>query len=253
METIKINGKTFTGVPSVKLPTETDRAEFIALSNLIKEDAFRYDAELIQSYNGYYHVVADEGITIPAYSTTAHTIVAAENLEPKITLDYTNYDYYIVEKLKSIPEYSVTTLAKGRQEYSIAVYLYEVVTIPANTIHALIDRNEKITSRNVGISGKSYIRDIYYSSASAIAAYAATSYGIQQVGAVPTISSGVMTVKRPSVYLRGHATYLSSTFYNALTDMRAVYDIDVYRAPKANMNIDGWGADHIVNKLFESM
>ena len=50
-----------------------------------------------------------------------------------------------------------------------------------------------------------------------------------------------MTVKSPALSTRGHTTYFTSTYMNAVTDVRYQYVIDVYRAPKNNFDLDGWG------------
>jgi hypothetical protein len=87
-------------------------------------------------------LVADDGIELPAYSTSAKTLLAAANLTPTISIDLDEYDYFISTKILTIPEYNVTTLAKGRQEYSLSVYNYELIHIPINTFNALIDPAE---------------------------------------------------------------------------------------------------------------
>lgn len=72
-----------------------------------------------------------------------------------------------------------------------------------------------------------------------------------QAVVAPSITSGVLTINSPSVGVRGHTTYFTSTYFNALSDIRVQYVIEVYRAPKANLNLDGWGHStqiaHVMN------
>ena len=228
----------------------------VGVSHIIKQQAptelvpiaLRPDAEIIQKYETDDYVNADLGVEIPEYSTSAKTLVAAANLKPTITVDTDNYSYLIAERFLTIPEYSVETLAKGREEYQFSSYIYEIGDIEPNSMHSLIG-NKTITARNISYPVKSLIRSIYWSSSSAIAVYTATSYGVAQVVAAPAISSNTLTVKAPSISLRGHATYFTSTFYNALTDIRRQYVIEVYRAPKNNLNVDGWDCSQQLNHI----
>ena len=228
----------------------------VGVSHIVKQQAstelvpiaVRPDAEVIQRYEADDYVNADLGVEIPEYSTSAKTLVAAANLKPTITVDTDNYSYLIAERFLTIPEYSVETLAKGREEYQFSSYIYEIGDIEPNSMHSLIG-NKTITARNISYPVKSLIRSIYWSSSSAIAVYTATSYGVAQVVAAPAISSNTLTVKAPSISLRGHATYFTSTFYNALTDIRRQYVIEVYRAPKNNLNVDGWDCSQQLNHI----
>ena len=210
--------------------------------------AIRPDAELIATYSYDKMLVADEGIEIPEYSTTATTLKASVNLTPTQTLDYDDYDYYVAERFLTIPTYSISTVGKGREEYQLSSYIYEIANIPGSSFKALIN-GKLLTSRTVAACPCSLIRMLYWSSASAISLYTATTYGLSQVTSAPTISSGVMTLKSPAVNIRGNSTYLASTYYNAIEDVRLQYVIDVYRAPKRNLNVNGWGvadqAQHI--------
>lgn len=201
--------------------------------------AIRPDAEIVQSFSSDQMLVADMGVEIPAYSTTANTLVASQDMSP-ITVDLDDYHYYIAERFLVIPEYSVTTKAKGRVEYSFSSHLYELMEIPANTFYALVD-GKKLASRNTLLAPCGADRELYWSSSTAIAFYPSNTYGISEIVAPPTLSGSSLTIKTPSVRIRGSTTYLTSTFYNALTDVRVQYVIDVYRAPKNNLNKDGWG------------
>lgn len=201
----------------------------------------RPDVELVQSYSYDKMLVADEEITIPAYTTTSTTVKAAAALSPTITLTYADYYYYVAERFLTIPVYNVTSKAKGREEYHFSSYLYEVVDVAGSSFKALVD-GKLYTSRTVAASAQSLIRQLYWSSGTAVSMYTATTYGVTQVVSAPSISSGVMTLNAPSVAMRGSSTYFSSTYWGAMTDVRLQYVIEVYRSPKTSTyNLAGWG------------
>lgn len=214
--------------------------------------AIRPDAELIQSYSFDQYAVADLGLTIPAYVTTAQSLRASTNLSPTITANLNDYRYIVAERFLTIPEYSVTTKGKGRQEYTWCNYIYEITRVNANEFATIIDPTKKITSAQTFWASNALYRLLYWSSSSAIALYATNAYGAYQTPTTPSLSSGgVLTVKSPVLGVRGSTTYFTSTYMNALTDIRYQYVIDVYRAPLNNLNVDGWEQDqnlqHIVD------
>lgn len=209
----------------------------------MKPIVMRSDAELVKTYTYDKYIHEDEEITIPAYTTTAKVLKASASLTPTYAMDMANYNYYIVERMLTIPEYSITSLAKGRVEYVFSATGYEVSALEANTIHALIEPTRKVTSRSAAILNTgNYARIVYYSSGTAIAAYASAAYGTYQTATAPAISSTTLTLKSPALGIRGHTTYFTSTYMNALTDIRYQYRIEVWRAPKDNLSFDGWAA-----------
>ena len=250
LQTAKADLKTAIEAKGVTVPSATKLGGYANLVESIPSGSavltpypIRPDAELIQTYSYDKLINADEEVTIPAYTTTATSLKATEDLSPTITLDYTNYNYYLAVRTLSIPEYSVTSKAAGRMEYHLTSYMYEIAEIPANSFITLVDNTKMITSRTVAASAYSMARALYWSSGTAIKT-ASTSYGVYQTPQAPGISSGVMTVKSPILYVRGSTTYFTKTYMNALTDIRYQYVINVYRAPKNNLNIDGWGLEH---------
>ena len=212
----------------------------------------RPDAELVKSFSYDKHIVADESITIPAYTTDQTILKATSALSETYTISYTDYNWYILLRTLTIPEYSVTTKGKGRQEYQFGCAMYEITEMEANTIAAIIDPSVKVTSRSVSLYSTTAVgRHIYWSSGTVLAAYASGSYGANQGIVAPTLSSGVITFNTPDLRVRGSTSYLTNTYMNALTDIRYQWVIQVYRAPKANLNLDGWGqgtqAKHIID------
>jgi hypothetical protein len=218
----------------------------------LKMGVVRPDAELLQTWSADYLLHADKNITIPSYSTTATTLLTGGTaLTPTVTLSNANYRYYLLQRFLTIPQYSITTLAKGRQEYTAMSMCYEIVAYPANTFSALINTT-KYASRNTAMipAGNAFVRNIYWSSASALSVYTANTYGCAQtIQTAPAISSGTaasptLTVYTPNATIRGSTTYLVNTFYNAITDIRCQYVIELYRVPASTAStygIDGWG------------
>ena len=201
----------------------------------------RGDAEKVYTLTYDKYIVADEGVEFPAYTTSAKTLKASETVSPTVSYDSTHYNYLIAERALSIPEYSVTSKAKGRVEYSFASAFYELVDYPANTISGILD-NKKLTSRSYSIFAEgNNVGIVYWSSTSAIARYASSAYGVAQTITAPSVGASTITIKTPALIARGHTTYFTSTYMNAVTDVRYQYIIEVYRVPKSNMDFDGWG------------
>lgn len=226
---------------------------YVGSTNLVHY-AIRPDAVLANSYTYDKYMNADESITMPSYSTSAQTIKASASLGT-ITLDRDNYYYYIVERMLTIPTYSVTSVAKGRCEFHMGAHVFEIIDIPANTLHSLINPSLLYTSRlNTVTTVLATYRELYYSSGTALATYSTQAYGVCQAAVAPAISSGVVTINSPTVTCRGHSTYYSSTYANALTDVRAQYVIEVYKAPKnSSLGYDGWSNDQLMKQIITAV
>lgn len=72
--------------------------------------------------------------------------------------------------------------------------------------------------------------------------YTATTYTASQVASTPTVSSGKLTVIAPSLQMRGSTTYFTSSAWGKITDIRRQYVIEVWRVPKEDLNVEGWGS-----------
>ena len=216
----------------------------------------RPDAEKVYTLSYDKYIVADEGVTYPAYTTTSTTLKASQTISPTVARDPANYNYYVAERALSIPEYSVATKAKGRVEYSFASAFYEIVDYPANTISALLN-NTKVTALSYSIffAGNN-VGLVYWSSETALARYASAAYGVAQTITAPTCTASAITIKTPALITRGHTTYFTNTYMNAVTDVRYQYIIEVYRAPKEHLSFDGWGlynmSEHVMDCVHSS-
>ena len=255
MSDIIIAGNTYTGVPSIEVPkvgggvaTFTEGGGTVNL----KPYVIRPDAELIKTVTYDKWAVADLELTLPSYSTTAQTLIASADLSPTIsTPSFTEYMYYVVARFLAIPTYSVTTKAKGRVEYYYSSYLYELARQPLNTIHALVDPTKYITSSIIAFSSQAHSRLVYYSGSSTITTYSSNSTGLYMTPTAPTYGSNAITLKTPVCGFKGSSTYFSSTYFNALTDVRYQYVFEVYKAPVGNLNIDAWGTTQNVNHIID--
>lgn len=209
--------------------------------------ALRSDAELVEKWMMDSYAVADLGLTIPSYSTSNVTLKASATLDTH-TGDPLNYRYYITQRVLTIPEYSITTLAKGRQEYTLAFAAHEWLYNPSGQQHAIIN-----PSKGYGVYsqmiGTTIVREVYWSSATAIGVYTNGSYCVNQGIAAPTVSSNkTITIKSPSLTIRGHATYLTQPFFDAIEDVRCQYVIELWRVPLTG--IDGWSHGTQMDSIF---
>lgn len=110
------------------------------------------------------------------------------------------------------------------------------------------------TSAAVAVySAGNFVREVYYSSTTAITFYGSAGYGYNQTVTAPSVSGSTLTIKSPAFIVRGNTNYFVNTYMNAVTDVRYQYVIELWRAPKANLNIDGWGLDQQWMKMCEDV
>ena len=220
----------------------SEMADAINEIPILKRSVLRPDAELVASYSYDKYLLEDEGITPKAYTTASIILIGYQNLTPTITCDFTNYNYYILIRMATIPEYSITTINRGREEYALNSAMYEIAEIPENGIISFIDPAKKITtvSRNM-VSAGNFVKEIYFSNETTLTSLNSSAYGYNQTITSPSFIGNYLTIKSPVFTVCGHTTYFTDTFMNAVTDVRYQYVIDVYRAKKGNLNLDGWG------------
>lgn len=244
------------------LRTKLGTSDPIALSNVptllnnipqtitgyaLKHYTQRGDAERIQRWQVDDLWVQDLGNTKPTYSTTAKTLLTGASLTPTIATDHANYNYYILMRGLAIPIYD-NAQAKGRTDYDLSCYNYELNTQPANTIKSI--SGTAYASRHTVVQSLGSVgRTIYWTSASAITVLTNITYGFYITAQAPTYSSSAITVKAPNYGCRGHTTYCTSGNWSHLTDIRWQWVIDVYRAPK-NIATDGWQLQNMTDDCY---
>lgn len=208
----------------------------------------RGDAERIQRYQADELWVTDLGKTKPKYSTTAATMQTGANLSPTITTDLANYNYYVMMRGIALPVYD-NAVAKGRTDYDISCYNYEVNTQPANTIYSA-DGTKAYASRHTVVQSLGSVgRTVYWSSATAIALLTNITYGWYITAQAPTYASSVLTIKAPNYGCRAHTTYCTSANWSHMTDIRFQWVIDVYRAAKGHGS-DGWMLQNMTDDCY---
>lgn len=198
----------------------------------------RPDAELVQRWSADERIVADLGLTLPAYKTSAQTIKTGAALGT-VPVDFAHYTYIVYFRGLATPDYSTETKQKGRCDYGAAAYLHELCEIPANEMES-VDGSKAITTRQAAVQTQSIGRHVYWTSATAIAVANSVAYGAYVTSQAPTISGTNLTVKAPVYGIRGNTTQMTSGAWSHMTDIREQWIIEVWRAPK--VEVEGWGA-----------
>lgn len=203
--------------------------------------AMRPNAEIIKTWSDDFLVHTDKSITIPSYSTSSTTLIAAANLTAQ-TIDMSAYDYFLAQRCLTIPIYSATTKLKGRMEYATGSYFSEAIAIPIDDLIALNDSTKKLGSAGYSyVNGIVLYRALYWNSTSALSLYTSSAYGPQQQLQAPSaFGSTSVRPKSPSVTIRGSTSQFTSNAWNILTDIRCQYVIELYRAPKNSLNKKGF-------------
>lgn len=240
MADILLKGTTYNNVPYVDLP-DTSQGTARFWEEALKMGVMRNDAELVKTWTHDALFVTDESGTIPAYTTSATTLVEAANLGTTYTVDTANYDYFILERCLTIPVYNTSTPAKGRNEYAVMSAAYELVNYPASTFTSLVGNKTYASAFPIISTLYAAYCMLYWSSASAVKLMTGNSYGVAQTAADPSLSGSTLTVQSPTLKIRGSSTYLTSGVWGTMTDIRWQYIIECYRAPKSSLNLDGWG------------
>ncbi len=245
MSDITIAGATYSDVPSILVPKVGGGfAEYTEGGGSASLTPFvlRPDAELVQRWTYDKLIVADEGIALPAYSTSSKTLKSSENLD-EFTLSHSDYSYYINARCMSYPIYGSGAIAYGRLEFGLSVFGYEFTHVP---VRAAASKSDPTVYTDNGVlfrADKKINAMLYWRSNSAISFYMTTgsTYGALQDLSISTPSStGKLKMKTPSLQLRGSGTYFASDAWALMTDIRYQYILELWRAPRSNLNVDGW-------------
>lgn len=222
----------------------------------MQRSILRPDAVRVETWSYDKLWVAEEGETLPEYQTTAITLKASEALTVTHEWDLENYKYFLLFRGLVIPFYNTNEIARGRMEYSLSNSAYEFVYPEANTFRAMVDPTKVSTTRAPGwvASGGTFYRMPYFAnSAGMLAVYSATSYGCWITFVAPTYSSGELGINSPNFTLRSQANVFDRPFYEALTDIRFQWIIELWREQTGSLNYDGWVADQEMNKIIECL
>lgn len=198
----------------------------------------RPDAELLHRWTADEMLVEDLGIALSAYSTKAKTFVTGASLSPTIPMDFAHYNYFVAMRGLGIPQYNTETKQVGRCDYCASAYLYEIVQIPSGEIVAV--DGSKALGQSVAAQATSIGRQVYWTSATAMAVATNVTYGTHVVSQAPAISGTTLTVKAPNFGITGNTKQMTSAAWSHITDIRYQYVVEAYRAPKGKGQ-DGWG------------
>lgn len=206
--------------------------------------ALRPDAVLVQRWTQDKMVVRDLGKTIPAYSTTASTLVVSATLSPSSPQgDFTQNAYYLVQRVLATPVYNTASVVKGKPLCWAMADIHEYVFV-----NSALFQTASSSQHGKGWSDyhSTVQRLVFYSSTTATSVYTSASYGIYSTFPTVSFSSntstgiGTITPSSPSLTIRGSSTYLSSTVWPTMTDIRFQYVIEIYRVPNT-ASVVGWG------------
>ena len=212
----------------------------------------RPDAELVQSWTYDKRIVADEGVTIPAYSTANQTLKASEQIA-EIAADTENYRYFLVFRTLAIPEYNTEDVGRGRFEWSCMVGAYEFIFTPMEGIKPLVSGEYRISTNSAAVQGNVSYRGICFASATSISIYATNIYGIWTPSVAPSYVSGNIRINTPNFTMRGQPNIFDQPFWEALTDIRFQYVFELWREPIDSLQYRGWSNQQSVDKALDCL
>lgn len=225
-------------------------------STTLKMGVLRPDATLVEKWTYDKLIVEDAGVTLPSYSTSAQTLISSADLT-QVDVDFDSYDYMVLYRYIAAPVYSQGTgYGKGRFAYFFGSRCDEISDVPAGM---LSDNGVYNTSRSAVVAPSNHFKYCYWSSASSFVAASNIdpTYGIyvtQNNAITSTLSSPAHIKPRsPALMIRPNTSYLSQTYFEAITDIRLQYVVELWRAPRNNLNTDGFGVDsqlsHVISCL----
>lgn len=236
---VTLQGADYPDVPSVILPkTGGGNANFY---HDLKMGVVRPDAELVQTWTYDKKIHEDEGVTIPAYTTTDTALKSWGALTPTYTADRDNYYYFANCRGLAIPIYNSTSIAAGRCEYTVSCMEQEFVILPANSAKAIVDDTKTNAAWSVALARQSsFNRNIYWSNATTLAIDTQQYGPYLKFGVDIAMGGSTITARSPFLQIRGNNTYFNSTYWGYMTDIRYQYVIELYRVPKGSLNLGGW-------------
>lgn len=199
--------------------------------------AIRGDAELIFTKTEDEMLVADLGLSLGSYTTSARTLQTSTAVET-ITPDWTQYAYFATIRYFFYPIYNTAVKSKGRLEYCIGADSREIMSTVGGTLKSM--DGSKAVSTGMYAAGNSPTRNylVYWTGATTISGYAGT-YGIYRTFTAPTISATSIKLNSGTIAARGNSSYFTQTNWEAVTDVRLQTVFEIWRAPVTEVN--GWG------------
>ena len=208
----------------------------------------RGDATLAKSWTYDKLIHADEGVTIPAYTTSSTTLKSGSALTSE-SLNFADYSYTLVFRSLAMPIYSNSTKGSGRFIYHAISYIYNFIYLPPSAFNHDGTTASTNTSTQVytALGAQSSQRIVYYNSANSIR-FANTAYGAQiSVPSNPTITlsstspynTATISVTSPNFTIRGSSSYFNSTYWGYITDIRYQYIFELWRVPQSS-TVHGW-------------
>ena len=200
------------------------------------DGAIRPDAELWKTYSYDKNIVQDGVATIPTYSTSSVTVIAQSTIDT-IQLDFSAYHYIVVANALTIPKYGASRTGNGT-EYTQYSYVGEIMS----PISLLCINGQAVPKQSEESVKTKYTAYMVYSSGTGSGQHAtsSTSYGIKFENISTSISSSSLTIKSPTLSMRGNTTQMTQSAWESLEDVRIQYLIKVYRVPLASLNVKGY-------------
>ena len=232
-------------------------SDFVSAINDIRAESIqqiilRPDAELEESWAYDKRIVEDEGVTIPAYTTTNQTLKSTEQLA-EITADVDNYRYFLTFRTLATPEYSNSNTGRGRFEWSCMVGAYEFIFTPMAELHPLVPGEYRVSTNSAAVQGNVSYRGLYFASVNSLSIYATNTYGIWTPSVAPAYVSGKMRINSPNFTMRGQPNIFDQPFWEALTDIRFQYIYELWKAPLGSLQYDGWQNQQSVDKALNCL
>lgn len=217
----------------------------------------RSDAQVAKKWTDDYMAVADAGLVIPSYSTSAKTL-ASPTAQTAETLDFTQYSYLWTHVTLVTPQYNNTSRGAGRQEYLAAMGAYEIYSQYPPYFPSLDGNTHNSTGEGTAVvaTGLNIQRLVYWNTSTTLKVYTSGSYGASAPMGTPSLSGTSLTTYIPGVQIRGNNTYgISSTYWNYLTDIRIQYICKLWKIP-LTASIKGWysvsSMQHIIDDILNN-
>lgn len=229
--TLKTGSKTITVGGTYNPASDSlDYYSQVTVSTLADPGILNPSAELVATFSYNKLIVTDESVTIPAYTTTATTLKAVQSAYGTYAADTANYDYFIVQEGLITPVYNASgaTIAAGRYVGYIGTYLYDYLNMRPGFVSKDGLNNSQTSTTNTASTYR-----VFYNSGATTLTSSNTTYGCYMTFSSPTFGSTI-SVTRPALMIRGSTTYLNSTYWGYLTDIRYQWKAKVYRIPKNN-------------------